>query len=310
MLGLNLSALAIYRLTGHFGTFHVLALSSLATLAAGLLPVLLRRPRRYWLEWHYFGVGMAYAGLIAAFINELLVRVPFLRPIVIANAFDQAAIGRIFRVGGILGQIATLLCIALLVWRHRSVMAKLGRAPRDAPVSPSGSVVGLGYVLFLLGGVTMIRHGVMQFWPGAAQIVSTSLGFAIIPATLMIAYRRRDEPADLRWLAAYNFLLLFATVWSSLLGHFGTRELMAFWPTIIMFGLVMLGLFLADALVVLGLTAAVLVVVGFQFAGPWFALWLGVVAGGAEIWAGWRLLPPRHQHVGVAASRFSAQVTT
>ena len=38
MLGLNLSAFFIYRLTGHFGPFHGAALASFITLIAGFIP--------------------------------------------------------------------------------------------------------------------------------------------------------------------------------------------------------------------------------------------------------------------------------
>jgi len=38
MLGLNLTALLIYRLFGRFGPFHLAALLSLVTVLAGLLP--------------------------------------------------------------------------------------------------------------------------------------------------------------------------------------------------------------------------------------------------------------------------------
>ena len=45
MLLLNLTALLIYDLYGRFGPFHVAALISLATVLAGIVPVLRRRPR-------------------------------------------------------------------------------------------------------------------------------------------------------------------------------------------------------------------------------------------------------------------------
>ena len=41
MLGLNISALFIYQLTGHFGPFHGAALASLLTLIAGFVPAYL-----------------------------------------------------------------------------------------------------------------------------------------------------------------------------------------------------------------------------------------------------------------------------
>ena len=51
---LNVTALMIYRLFGTFGPFHVAALVSLATLAAGVVTVVRRRPARTWVEHHYF----------------------------------------------------------------------------------------------------------------------------------------------------------------------------------------------------------------------------------------------------------------
>ena len=79
MLALNLSAFAISRLFGGFAIFHVLALVSLATLAAGMIPVLLRVPRNGWLEMHAQFMSWAYIGLLCAAASELLSRIPAVR---------------------------------------------------------------------------------------------------------------------------------------------------------------------------------------------------------------------------------------
>jgi uncharacterized membrane protein len=76
MLGLNATALMIYRLFGYFGPFHVLALISLFTVIAGVIPVLLRRPKDRWIEVHYRFITGSYVGLIAALAAEIAVRVP------------------------------------------------------------------------------------------------------------------------------------------------------------------------------------------------------------------------------------------
>ena len=49
MLGLNITALFIYQLTGHFVPFHGASLSSLLTLGAWLFPAYLRLPPGVWL---------------------------------------------------------------------------------------------------------------------------------------------------------------------------------------------------------------------------------------------------------------------
>ena|SRR5688572_8535464 len=74
MLLLNGTALAIYDLFGGFGVFHVLAIISLATLAAGVVPVWLRPPQ--WLDIHARCMSWSYAGLVAAFFAEIGARLP------------------------------------------------------------------------------------------------------------------------------------------------------------------------------------------------------------------------------------------
>jgi uncharacterized membrane protein len=76
MLGLNISALFIYRLTGHFGPFHGAALASLLTLIAGFIPAYLRIPQGRWLELHYEFMNWSYVGLIAAGVSEAATRLP------------------------------------------------------------------------------------------------------------------------------------------------------------------------------------------------------------------------------------------
>ncbi|HXG70526.1 MAG TPA: DUF2306 domain-containing protein [Gemmatimonadaceae bacterium] len=80
MLGLNVTALMIYRLFGVFGPFHVLALLSLGFIAAGIIPVWTRRPKDRWLQRHYRFITGSYLGLIAALVAEIAVRVPAIRP--------------------------------------------------------------------------------------------------------------------------------------------------------------------------------------------------------------------------------------
>jgi uncharacterized membrane protein len=75
MFGLNLSALSIYRLSGRWNIFHILALVSLATLFAGLIPVRTKRPRGQWLRRHLYYMSWSYVGLVAAAMAEMSTRV-------------------------------------------------------------------------------------------------------------------------------------------------------------------------------------------------------------------------------------------
>lgn len=76
MIALNVSALFIYRLYGHFGPFHWMALGSLLTLVAGMVPVFTRRPKGRWLALHAAFINGSYVGLVAATAAEITSRIP------------------------------------------------------------------------------------------------------------------------------------------------------------------------------------------------------------------------------------------
>ncbi len=98
MLGLNISALFIYQLTGNFGPFHISALASLLTLIAGFVPAYLRQPRKGWLDLHYEFMNWSYVGLVAAGISEAVTRIP-------SSPFWPAVVGGsivVFFIGGVL----------------------------------------------------------------------------------------------------------------------------------------------------------------------------------------------------------------
>lgn len=76
MVSLNVSGLFIYNLYGHFGPFHWMALGSLLTLMAGMVPVFTRRPKGSWLEWHAVFINGSFVGLAAATAAEVTSRIP------------------------------------------------------------------------------------------------------------------------------------------------------------------------------------------------------------------------------------------
>jgi uncharacterized membrane protein len=76
MFGVNGTALMLYRLTGHFGPFHALALVSLAAVGFGVAAPVLRW--RGWRGTHYQTMSYSYVGLLAATAAEGLIRVPAL----------------------------------------------------------------------------------------------------------------------------------------------------------------------------------------------------------------------------------------
>src|ERR1043165_6260449 len=82
MVGLNLTALGIYNLTGRFNFFHFTAILSLAMVLVGWAQVIFRRRLRNWLYRHYVYMCWSYMALVAAALNEGFVRLAPLKAIV------------------------------------------------------------------------------------------------------------------------------------------------------------------------------------------------------------------------------------
>lgn len=75
MLGLNISAFMIYTLFDSFGIFHWMAVVSILTLAAGLIPMFIKKPANY-VSMHFGFMYWSVIGLYGAFTAETLVRIP------------------------------------------------------------------------------------------------------------------------------------------------------------------------------------------------------------------------------------------
>ncbi len=74
MVILNITAFSIYRLFHGWGPFHYAALLSSATLIMGFLPAFFRS--RNWINWHVAGMYYSVIGLYAAFVSEVVTRIP------------------------------------------------------------------------------------------------------------------------------------------------------------------------------------------------------------------------------------------
>lgn len=93
MIGVNATALAIYRLFGRFGPFHWAALFALAALVVGWLPAVRRRPRGRWVRRHAWWMAGSYVGLLAAAVSETATRfldLPFGATVVVASVVTIA----------------------------------------------------------------------------------------------------------------------------------------------------------------------------------------------------------------------------
>ncbi len=92
---------------------------------------------------------------------------------------------------------------------------------------------------------------------------------------------------DFRMLAAFLLFYGFGILCSSVLGHFGPRELGAFWPIYFMLFYCIAGLWFGRAFIAIGLSIIVLTLIGYFFVeGAAFLLWMAAVNGGGLILSG------------------------
>ena len=98
MIVMNVTAFGIYRLTGSVNPFHMGAFFSLATVLAGWVPAIRRKPRDGWLQLHFEFMSWSYVGLVAGAVSEAVTRLPqapFVGAVVAGSAM-------VFLLGGML----------------------------------------------------------------------------------------------------------------------------------------------------------------------------------------------------------------
>jgi hypothetical protein len=95
------------------------------------------------------------------------------------------------------------------------------------------------------------------------------------------------QSSDFRVVVAYLLFYGFGVLCCNVLGHFGPRELGAFWPIYFMLFNCMAGLWFGRAFFVIGMSIIVLTLVGYFFIeGDAFLLWMAAVNGGGLILSG------------------------
>lgn len=111
MIVLLITAFSIYVLFGTFGVFHWLGLVSSVTLAGGMIPLWLRRPRGKYLIYHFSFMYWSVIGLYFALLGEIAAHLPG----VLALTGQQATAVLVT-----VGTVALLFGIAIqLVWNRK-----------------------------------------------------------------------------------------------------------------------------------------------------------------------------------------------
>jgi hypothetical protein len=153
--------------------------------------------------------------------------------------------------------------------------------------------------IYDIASQTMIAIGVMVLAGNVANFIAPRysafiwitvnvLNVAVVAALIgMNSKTIGVHTFDLRVLAAYLLFYAFGILCSGVLGHYGPRELGAFWPIYFMLFYCIAGLWFGRAFIAMGLTIIALTLIGYFFVeGAMFLLWMAAVNGGGLILSG------------------------
>ena len=148
----------------------------------------------------------------------------------------------------------------------------------------------LASLMMIMWGVLVFAGNIAAFsWPRAAGYIWIAVDAAGIAGSFAISafnYPRTGvRTFDSRMLAAFLLFLAFG-IFCSVLGHFGPRQLGAFWPIYFMLVYTIAGLWIGHAFVAIGLGITTLTLIGYFFIGDWFEPWMAVVNGGGLVLGG------------------------
>jgi hypothetical protein len=153
-------------------------------------------------------------------------------------------------------------------------------------------IYDLASQIMIMWGVLVLAGNVATFlWPryGGYIWIGVDVLGALGTAVLSALGNRRTgvRTFDLRMLAAFLLFFAFGIFCSGVLGHFGPRQMGAFWPIYFMLFYILAGLWFGRAFVAIGLGITALTLIGYFFvAGAAFLLWMAAVNGGGLILGG------------------------
>ncbi len=152
--------------------------------------------------------------------------------------------------------------------------------------------------LYELASLVAVWWGVLVFaanfvtwlWPVYAVyawVATDVLGVGgLVVLRLLNPPHANESGAGLRLLLIFALFFAFGYLVTNVIGHFGPRQLGAFWPIYFMLFYTLGGLWFGYAFVAIGLGISVLTLIGFFYIGEAFPLWMAFVNGGGLILGG------------------------
>jgi hypothetical protein len=105
-------------------------------------------------------------------------------------------------------------------------------------------------------------------------------------ASVVNRARYGAQTFDWRMLLAFLMFIAFGLFCANGLGHFGPRQLGAFWPIYFMLIYAIAGLWFGYAFIVIAISVTVLTLIGYHSIAAGFPLWMAFVNGGGLVLGG------------------------
>lgn len=165
-----------------------------------------------------------------------------------------------------------------------SDIASVERRTREAVAYARSSTI-----LILWGVLCVLGYVFQYFRPLEARPAWIAVAIAGFLGTFISGHWRRSRHRSAigqSLLYAQLALVGYGLILLVLLWPVAPRQLSAFWPTLIMLGFVLAGLWLGRFFILCGLAVTALTLAGYFWSGAWFPLWMAAVNGGGLLLGG------------------------
>jgi hypothetical protein len=149
----------------------------------------------------------------------------------------------------------------------------------------------LSSLLTMLWGVLVFAGNIASFLaPRSAGVIWLGVYAVGIAGSFVISAagysRTRVRSVDIRMLLAYLLFIAFG-MFCCWLGHFtAARQIGTFWAIYFMLVYTIVGLWVGNTFVAIGVSITALTLIGYFFVGDWFEPWMAVVNGGGLVLGG------------------------
>ncbi len=146
-------------------------------------------------------------------------------------------------------------------------------------------------VIITMWGVLLFAAYIANYiWPHQGYTIWTAtnlIGLAVsIAIGVFINVRSGTRAFPVRSLITFLLIGAFGVFCAVVLGHFGPRQMIAFWALYGMLFYAIAGLWFGYAFIVIAVCTTALTLIGYYYIGAAFLLWMAVVHGGGLVLGG------------------------